>query len=80
MPRSHLELLYHISGEIAFLLSECSGVDEASFLAEEKAKRAYARSIEIIGEATKNLPDAPKSVNGEASLDGGRLRCGRQGL
>jgi len=58
MPRSHLELLHHIADELDFLLSESAGVDEATFLDDEKAKRAFARSFEIIGEATKNLPNA----------------------
>lgn len=56
MSKSHLELLHHISDEIDFLLSESSKTDEKAFLKDEKLKRACARSFEIIGEASKNIP------------------------
>ena len=57
MPHSPLELLQHILDEVNFLLTESESLDEVSFLSDEKSKRAFTRSIEIIGEACKKLPD-----------------------
>ena len=34
-----------------------SGLDKATFLQDETLKRAYVRSIEVIGEAIKQIPD-----------------------
>ncbi len=56
MSKSHLDLLHHILDELDFLLSESATTNLDSFLKDEKAKRAYARSFEIIGEASKNIP------------------------
>jgi len=36
---------------------ESAGIDKAEFLRDETRKRAFVRSIEIIGEATKNIPE-----------------------
>ena len=57
MSISHLELLHHILDEIDFLISESSNTNKDDFLNDEKSKRAYARSFEIIGEAAKNISD-----------------------
>ncbi len=62
MSKSHLDLLHHISDEIDFLLSEASTTDKNAFLKDEKLKRAYARSFEIIGEASKNIPNNIKDM------------------
>ncbi len=56
MPHSPLELLRHILDEVNFLLTESALLDEDSFLSDEISKRAFTRSIEIIGEASKKLP------------------------
>ena len=53
--KSDLIFLRHILDEIDFLLKATAGVDYPSFLQNELLTRACARSIEIIGEATKNL-------------------------
>ena len=57
MSNSHLDLLHHILDELDFLLSESANTDLDNFLKDEKSKRAYARSFEIIGEASKNIPE-----------------------
>lgn len=54
MPR---EVLRHILDEISYLERESTGLDRATFLADETRKRAFARSLEIIGEAAKQIPD-----------------------
>jgi uncharacterized protein with HEPN domain len=50
------EYLKHIRDEIAYLESESTGIDKGDFLGDETRKRAFVRSIEIIGEATKHIP------------------------
>jgi uncharacterized protein with HEPN domain len=49
--------LKHILDEIDFLIRETSGVSFEQFMKNELLKRACARSLEIIGEAVKNLSD-----------------------
>jgi len=57
MSRSVREYLKHIRDEISYLEIESAGIDKAEFLRDETRKRAFVRSIEIIGEATKNIPE-----------------------
>jgi len=52
-----LDLIAHIIDEIDYLLEESHTLNLTDFLNSETLKRAFARSIEIIGEAVKNLPD-----------------------
>ena len=56
MSLSPLNHLKHILDEIEFLRRETCRMTLDSFLQDECAKRAFTRSIEIIGEAVKNLP------------------------
>jgi uncharacterized protein with HEPN domain len=46
-----------ILDETHYLLSETQGLDVDTFLHDETLKRAFARSLEIIGEAAKHIPD-----------------------
>lgn len=62
MSNSHLELLHHILDELEFLLSASKTTNLDDFLKDEKSKRAYARSFEIIGEASKNIPETIKEL------------------
>lgn len=57
MPLSVREYLRHILDETAYLLQSSKGLDKTTFLQDETLKRAYVRSIEVIGEAVKQLPD-----------------------
>ena len=57
MSRSVREYLQHILDETHYLLSKAYGLDEATFLHDETLKRAFVRSLEIIGEAAKQVPD-----------------------
>jgi uncharacterized protein with HEPN domain len=43
--------------EIDFVLSQLPGRDLASFVADATLKRAFVRSLEIIGEAAKKVPE-----------------------
>jgi len=50
------EYLRHILDEAEFLAAKTLTLDENSFLHDETAKRAFVRSIEVIGEAVKHIP------------------------
>jgi uncharacterized protein with HEPN domain len=54
------EYLRHILDETAYLISDSQGLSEDQFMGSETLKRAYVRSIEIIGEASKKIPDEIK--------------------
>ena len=53
--------LRHIFDEIIFLIKETEGIKFEEFIKNEILKRACSRSLEIIGEAVRNLsPDFKK--------------------
>jgi uncharacterized protein with HEPN domain len=54
--------LEHILDEATYLLDTSSGVDRDSFLRDRTLKRAFARSIEVMGEAVKQLPDSLRQL------------------
>lgn len=56
MPPSTREYLQHILLETAYLLQSASGLEEAAFLQNDTLKRAFTRSLEIIGEAVNTFP------------------------
>lgn len=56
MSPSARELLLHILDETTYLLASSEQLKEAEFLSNPTLKRAFARSLEIIGEAVKSLP------------------------
>jgi uncharacterized protein with HEPN domain len=57
MSRDPLDYLRHILDEAEYLLIHSKGLDEANFLQDDTLKRAFARSLEVIGEAVKRVPD-----------------------
>ena len=57
MPQSAREYLQHILDEARFLIESSAGVSKVVFLQDETLKRAYVRSIEVIGEAVKRVPE-----------------------
>lgn len=56
MPLSPLEYLRHILDETEFITDRASGLDKDDFMHDEAMKRAFVRSLEIIGEAAKSVP------------------------
>jgi len=54
---SPLEYVRHMVDEIDFVLTQLPGRDVVSFAADATLKRAFVRSLEIIGEAAKKVPD-----------------------
>ena len=57
MLPSTLELLRDILREAEFLESEAQRTNQAAFLDNEVLKRAFVRSVEVIGEAAKQVPE-----------------------
>jgi uncharacterized protein with HEPN domain len=57
MSRSPLDYLKHILDECRFIiLAVPVTISFEDFCSDEEKKRAIVRSLEIIGEATKNIP------------------------
>jgi uncharacterized protein with HEPN domain len=57
MHLSLLEFLRHILDETSFCLRQTQGMDFNVFVNDETLSRAVIRSLEIIGEASKNIPE-----------------------
>ena len=57
------EILHHILDEIKILRRLKERLSEKQFYKDEFIKRAAVRCFEIIGEATKNLPDEFRKAN-----------------
>ena len=58
MPRVVAEFLEHILDELNYLTRNVQEINLESFLSDETLQRSFSRSIEIIGEATKQIPDS----------------------
>jgi len=57
MSVSSLEYLRHILDETAYLTGRAKRLSKDEFMQDETLRRAFVRSLEIIGEATKKVPD-----------------------
>jgi uncharacterized protein with HEPN domain len=51
------EYLLHILEEADYLIRESTAIAEDQFMTDETLQRAFVRSIEIIGEAAKKIPE-----------------------
>ena len=58
MPRVVAEFLEHILDELKYLTKKVRETDLESFLRDETLQRSFVRSVEIIGEATKQIPES----------------------
>lgn len=72
MSPSPLELLHHIREESVYLAEESSRLTRDTFRADPTLRRAFVRSLEIIGEAVKKLPDSVRRQG--PAPDGDRWR------
>lgn len=52
---NYLEYLKHIRDECLYLVEKSKGLTYEEFLDDDTLKRAFVRSLEIIGEATKKI-------------------------
>lgn len=57
MSFSPREYLRHMLSEVNFLVEQTHGRTQEEVLEDEVLRRAIVRSIEIIGEAAKHIPD-----------------------
>ncbi len=57
MSLSALDYLCHILDETEYLTRQARSLTRERFMLDETLQRAFVRSIEIIGEATKRIPD-----------------------
>ncbi len=62
MSLSPPEYIRHMLDEIDYILSRISDTDYESFARDETLNRAFVRSVEIIGEASKKLPENIKAM------------------
>ena len=60
MPRSIAEFLEHILDELNYLSKTARNIDKNTFLNDETLRRSFVRSIEIIGEAAKQIPESTR--------------------
>ncbi|WP_373499282.1 DUF86 domain-containing protein [Desulfococcus sp.] len=61
MPLSPLEYLRHILDETKYLMDKRHSLNKEQFLQDATLQRAFVRSIEIIGEASKKVPSDLKN-------------------
>ena len=59
-PRDYLR---HILIEADYLISRGQGLSYEAFLADETLQRAFVRSLEIIGEAAKKVPEGFRATH-----------------
>ncbi len=57
MSRSALEYIRHILDEAEYLLEQREGLHFEEFRHDPTLQRAFVRSLEIIGEAAKQVPE-----------------------
>ena len=65
MSRCPTEYIRHMLDEIDYIEQAKQKTDKHRFLSDETLKRSFVRSIEIIGEAAKKLPDAFRQEHNE---------------
>jgi uncharacterized protein with HEPN domain len=53
-PRDYLR---HMLVEADYLIKQTTGLTPEAFMADDTLRRAFVRSLEIIGEAAKKIPD-----------------------
>ena len=63
-PRDYLR---HILAEVEYLLDQSRTLTYERFAADQTLRRAFVRSLEIIGEAVKNLPDEFRASHPEVA-------------
>lgn len=70
MPRRRMsfeprDYLRHILEEVEYLLATRTGLSYAAFESDETLRRAFVRSLEVIGEAAKKVPEGFRTEHPE---------------
>ncbi len=63
--KNYKAYLEHILDEADYLMRSSAGMEYSVFIEDETLKRSFVRSLEVIGEAVKNLPRDFKEAHGE---------------
>lgn len=63
MSFSPHDYLRHMLAETQFLISQSNSLSREAFFADEVLRRAFVRSIEVIGEAAKQIPQEFRERN-----------------
>lgn len=58
MSTSTRAYLHHILNETQYLIGQSQGLTKEVFLCDDTRQRAFVRSLKIIGEAAKQIPNA----------------------
>lgn len=77
MSLSGREFLHHILDEAEYLCDRSRGLPSEEFL-RHQTRRAFVRSLEIIGEAAKGAIDQSKAACLPAPEDGYRVNTQRE--
>ncbi len=64
MSKDVRPFLKHIIDECEYLENASRGLRFEDFIKDETLKRAFVRSLEIIGEASRNIPEAFRKTYG----------------
>jgi uncharacterized protein with HEPN domain len=70
MSPSLIEFLKHIRDEIDFLIKHSEGLTYGLLIEDEILNKAFIRSLEIIGEASKRIPDEIREAYPEIDWKG----------
>jgi uncharacterized protein with HEPN domain len=54
--KDYIDKVNHINDEVNYLITKSKKLTYLEFLKDETLKRAFVRSLEIIGEAVKRIP------------------------
>jgi uncharacterized protein with HEPN domain len=65
MPPVIAEFLEHIIDELNYLARNASTTTKEQFLNDETLRRSFVRSIEIIGEAVKQIPESTRQKSSD---------------
>ena len=65
MRPSVRETLRRLLDEAHYLMTASAGLSREQFLQDATLKRAFVRSIEIVGEAAKQLPDELRAAHNQ---------------
>ncbi len=57
MSHSAIEYLRHILDEAEYLIEHSRGLSREQFMKDPTLQRAFVRSLEVIGEAAKRIPE-----------------------
>lgn len=70
MSKSATEFLHHILDELIFLEEKSKQMSETEFMDDPVSQRAFARSLEIIGEAVKLMPVEVRTAHADVEWKG----------